>query len=290
MASASRSFPNQSYLGSVPPLGPALASLAAALAWSWAWWGLSIASGGTETVPGAVAWLVGGFGPAIVVVFTLTRQAADYRRSFRRRFLNWRIAWGWWLAAAAFATGPKLIAMSVAALGGHVASGDAMSLAALPIALAFGTLVVAIEEPLWRGVALDRFGPAVTKASLVIGVAWSAWHVPLFAVGGTFQHELGLGTLDFWVFSLGIVGLSVVMTWFVVGSGSILLAMFTHLMINLTGEFLPDDTTIRLIEMCLIWSVAAAVFVYRLRAWEASQHAAATGKIEVPLHEQALLG
>ena len=136
------------------------------------------------------------------------------------------------------------------------------------------TLVVAVEEPLWRGVALDGFGSAATKASLMIGLAWSLWHVPLFFITGTFQHDLGFASLDFFVFSIGIMGLSVILTWLVVRSGgSILLAMFTHFLINLNGEFLPDDTTIRVLEMCLILLVAAVIFL-RMRSGETAQHVA----------------
>jgi hypothetical protein len=239
------------------------------LAWSWAWWGASIALGGTETAGGGLTWLVGGFGPTIGVGFALLRGTPQYRSSFRHRLLKWNVPWIFWLAAVAFATGPKLIALAIAAVAGHSAHGDAIGLGEVPVTIVFSVIVVAIEEPLWRGVALDAFRPAVVRASLVIGFFWSLWHVPLFAVDGTFQEELGLGTLDFWVFSVGVVGLSVFLTWLVVSaSGSILLAMFTHLLINLTGQLLPDDTTIRVLEMVVILLVAGVLLSMR-RNWGA---------------------
>jgi membrane protease YdiL (CAAX protease family) len=253
-----------------------LPMLLAALVWSWAWWAGSIALGGVETLGGALVYLVGGFGPAVAVVATLWRSSSAYRSAFRRRLLMGRVPPIWWLAAVLLAVSPKLVAMAVAAAGGHVATGESISLVAVPVSLAFGIMVVAIEEPLWRGVALDAFGPAKAKASLVIGLVWSAWHMPLFAVKGTFQHELGLGTVDFFVFSIGVVGLSVLLTWLVVGSGgSILLAMVAHFLINMTGNFLPDDTTIRVLEMIVIWLVAAAL-LYRLRRREGSRARAGT--------------
>jgi hypothetical protein len=110
--------------------------------------------------------------------------------------------------------------------------------------------------------------PEEGKSSLVIGAAWSIWHAPLFLVEGTWQHGLGFGTADFWIFSFAILGLSVMLTWLVVGSGgSILLAMVAHILINMTGEGLPDDTTVRAIEMVLILIVAAGLF-YLLRRME----------------------
>jgi hypothetical protein len=242
----------------------AFLQLAVALSWSWLWWAASIAFGGVETAAGAATWLVGGLGPAVSVAITLRGSTGAYRASFRQRLLMARVSWKWWLAAAAFAVSPKLIALSIAALGGHKAHGEAVGLAALPATLVFSMIVVAIEEPLWRGVALDSFEKQFFKASLVIGLFWSAWHVPLFAVDGTFQNDLGLGTVDFWVFALGVVGLSVFLTWLVIASGgSIFLAMFTHLLINLNGQLLPDDTTVRVLETGFIWLVAAALILRR---------------------------
>jgi hypothetical protein len=246
----------------------AVAMILGAVAWSWAWWAASIVSGGTETAVGALTYLTGGFGPTVAVILTLRRSSRDYRERFRRRLFDWRVAPGWWAAALALAVFPKLIATGVAALAGHTATGESIGWMDVPFALAFGAIAVSIEEPLWRGVALDKFGAAAVKASLVIGIFWSAWHIPLFAVEGTFQEELGLGTVDFFVFLVGVVGLSVFLTWLVLGAGgSIFIAMVTHVAINMTGYLLPDDTTIRLLEMVVIWS-AAALMLWRLAARE----------------------
>jgi hypothetical protein len=68
----------------------------------------------------------------------------------------------------------------------------------------------------------------------------------------------------------------VLLTWLVVGSGgSILLAMVAHFLINMTGNFLPDDTTVRVLEMIVIWLVAA-VLLYRLQRREGPHARAGT--------------
>jgi hypothetical protein len=51
--------------------------------------------------------------------------------------------------------------------------------------------------------------------------------------------------------------------------------MVAHFLINMTGNFLPDDTTVRVLEMIVIWLVAAAL-LYRLRRWERTRPNATT--------------
>jgi membrane protease YdiL (CAAX protease family) len=249
--------------------GQAAACLLVAVAWSWAWWAVASLAGGTETALGGISWLVGGCGPTLGVLYALRGQSPEYRTDFKRRLLNWQVVPVYWALALAFAVGPKLISLGLAAIAGHSASGEAISLQDVPASLIFTLIVVWIEEPLWRGTALDSFGPERIKAALMIGLIWSIWHMPLFLVKGTFQEdELGFGTLDFAVFSAGVLGLSVFLTWIVVRTGSILIAMFTHLAINLNGMLLPDDTTIRILEMLVILIVAAGLLA-RSSGWTA---------------------
>ena len=68
------------------------------------------------------------------------------------------------------------------------------------------------EEYGWRGyllVRLQRRWNALTS-SLAVGVVWGMWHLPLFYIVGTSQHEL---RLPFFGFFVGVLGVSVLMTW-----------------------------------------------------------------------------
>ena len=68
------------------------------------------------------------------------------------------------------------------------------------------------EEAGWRGFALphlrERHGPV--KASLLLGVVWNFWHLPLWLMSG-----LSGGDLLFYIatFSVGIISLTFLMTW-----------------------------------------------------------------------------
>lgn len=76
------------------------------------------------------------------------------------------------------------------------------------------------EELGWRGFALPQLleGRSALSAGLILGVVWGVWHLPAFVIVGTPQSHLSLPA-----FMLGIVALSVLMTWVFNGTrGSVL--------------------------------------------------------------------
>ncbi len=78
--------------------------------------------------------------------------------------------------------------------------------------LLFGPLP---EELGWRGYALDRLQAKwnALASSLVLGTAWSLWHLPLFFIEDTYQNGLGLGTLPFRLFMMAMLPETILMTW-----------------------------------------------------------------------------
>ncbi len=97
------------------------------------------------------------------------------------------------------------------------------------------------EELGWRGYALDRLQRRwnALVSSLILGVLWAAWHLPLFFIKGSYQNSLGFGSLSFWAYAMTIVGLSVLFTWIYNNNArSILASILLHAVLNLSGAFL----------------------------------------------------
>jgi uncharacterized protein len=90
------------------------------------------------------------------------------------------------------------------------------------------------EELGWRGYALEplqkKWGDF--KGSILLGLIWIVWHLPLFFIAGTSQASKGFG-FSFWAWSFQVISLSVIFTWiFNKTNKSILGAILLHLCAN----------------------------------------------------------
>jgi uncharacterized protein len=155
------------------------------------------------------------------------------------RLVRWRVGWRWY---AVVILGPTAFSLTVAALyallGGSFAKaappalrGEA-PLVLVPVFLAVLFLTDGLGEELaWRGFALPRLltGHNALAASLILGVLWAAWHLPLVWTEGTPLHQQPL-----WLLFLDTTAKSVLFTWvFLHTRGSVLLATILHATTNL---------------------------------------------------------
>ncbi len=95
------------------------------------------------------------------------------------------------------------------------------------------------EEFGWRGFALDELHTtwSAFQASIVLGILWSLWHVPMFLAKGFGQNDF---RLPFGQFLITLVLVSTLITWVQNNTGgSLVPAFFFHTYINLSGEILP---------------------------------------------------
>jgi membrane protease YdiL (CAAX protease family) len=95
------------------------------------------------------------------------------------------------------------------------------------------------EEFGWRGYALPRLQARwnALVSSIILGVIWTAWHLPLWFIAGSSQQAD-----SFWLFLANLVLLSILYTWiFNNGKGSILVAVVFHAMYNTTAQMFPGS-------------------------------------------------
>jgi membrane protease YdiL (CAAX protease family) len=136
------------------------------------------------------------------------------------------------------------------------------------------------EELGWRGFALPRLQRQTNAfdASILLGLIWGLWHLPLYFVSGTGQSEmLADGTSP--AFAIGgfigwTIGLSVLFTWlFNQTGGSLIVVILFHAAVNVAA-FLPSafgsGGPTSLLNVLITWIVAIGVVVRFGRARLAS--------------------
>ena len=260
--------------------------LAVTVGGTWVFWLAAIALGVRfDSAVGLVLLLVGLAVPGVVgIVFVSLVYDERGRSDFWNRVVDpRRVGFRWLVVILLVPLGIGVLAgvadLLLGGIGpawGEGVTGFGVNPIAILPALFFATLPPILEELGWRGYALDRLqlNRSALRASLILGVVWALWHLPLFFIGGTHQHDVvGFATTSFWLFMTGTVALSVAITWVYNNTErSILGIIVLHGWVNFTAETIvaPDPLYYGL------WFVLAGLIV---AVWGAKTMTAAA---EVP--------
>ncbi len=257
--------------------------LAYAISWI-LWLPLVVSGDGSPTGFGVVLVLLGSLVPssvAIVLVGVMHGKAGV--RKLLRRLLIWRVGIGWWVAVV------LLSALGVGAVGLSVLLGGDSPDVTVAIPGAVVLLLLSIfpgsaggEEIGWRGFALPHLQAvrSALGASVVLGIAWGVWHLPLYLTGADMRP---LSLFAPWV--VLTVAVSIILTWMYNGTGgSLLIVVLFHAASNLplTVFFEPLDDEITqpfLIYVGLMVLAAAVVVATTGRATLSRTH---TKQVAVP--------
>lgn len=243
--------------------------LVGAIVWTWFCFALVIWSGKPWLeFPIAILSLLGGLGPLIVSVLLIAsgywQRDPDAWRFLRRVLNPGSLKLSWWGATL----GLVLLTVLSPALVQLLLSPGKVFWEIGPTAfLSIGFVFGALEEVGWRGYAQESLQKRVPiwLAGLIIGAFWSLWHLPLFFVEGTYQAQLGLGTLSFWTFMLGPVVASPFYAWLynVTGRTTFAVVLY-HGVSNVGRELIADPHPVFAL---LVEALLAAVVVIVSWRW-----------------------
>lgn len=216
---------------------------------SWALWtpGILHSFGMALGFPGSFAMTLGNFMPSIlgVVFIGASRSKADLKDLVKRTFAR-KPSWGWGLYTVFLMPAILGVSYLVAQMLGGMAFDSVLwpflqgrLWQIFPMILYFVVFQGPLGEEIgWRGFLLPgllrRYDPY--RASLVVGIIWSVWHLPKFIWVGSTQYALtaayGLGGA-FLGYTVYTVMLSFLMTVLFCGTGrSVIQVMVFHGMAN----------------------------------------------------------
>ena len=192
-------------------------------------------------------------------------------RQLLGKFLAYRIAVRWYLVAL-FPFPLAFVAAGLYRLAGGAAPGNM----GLSVGFWAGLIILNLlqgatgEEAGWRGFALPRLqetqGPF--KASLILGLTWNFWHLPLWLLSGYSGLDLLIYVL---AFSVSIISLTFLLTWISSKTpNSLIPIVITHFSFNAslnlvdarglgfgpTPPLLAITAGIYLVTAILVWSAS----------------------------------
>lgn len=221
---------------------------------------------------------LGVFMPGIVALaMTYRARGVGGVQQLLGRLVKIDVGARWFLFALLFMASVKLFVAIIirGTTGNWPVFGDQ------PVPLMFGAAILSTllggqagEELGWRGYALPhlsrsmRLGPA----SIMLGIIWAAWHLPLFFIlGGDTVGQ------SFPFYLLQVVALSVALGWvYMKTDRSLLITMLFHASVNNTKDIVPSAmpgvdevwtlqaSTVGWLTLAILWS-CAVWFLFDMR-------------------------
>jgi len=212
---------------------------AIAYVFSWVFWAVPLAvTRGWVTSAGVVGLktpllMLGAFGPLVAAMVLSARESKGGAWRLLKRALRWRIP-------------PVVLMVSVvlvpvmAALAVEIR--EAQGGPALALNVAPKVLIVLVpllfflggsfQEEFGWAYAIDRMQPrwGFVKGSLLLGLIWACWHIPLFFMPSQSQSHM-----PFWTFVVLTAALRVMFVWaYNSAAQSVLVTLLFHTSLNLT--------------------------------------------------------
>lgn len=218
---------------------------AIACGWAWSFW---LSSTGTRAQPLVAGLLgaIGTFGPSVAAVVLAGWQSG--RQGIRALLIQgwrWRLGRWYWVVLG---LSPLILLLALTlyhAMGGAVSHPFRVNHFRVNhwmlVPVSFGLNLVLGgplgEESGWRGFLLPllqmRFN--AVWASVIVGIVWAFWHLPLFLIPGQLQQQLPFG-----LFLLNTAALSILFTWiFNQTGGSVWSAILLHTSVNYWSGVMP---------------------------------------------------
>jgi membrane protease YdiL (CAAX protease family) len=228
-------------------------------------WGLGAILNGNGLLAPNASFIL-GVPIAALFVIALSEGRAGLK-DLGRRIIRWRVAPRWY--AVVFIL-PVVVIVAVLALlplfGGSPLDWakqppltSVVFMLALFMVFPFATPIA--EEIGWRGLALPRLleGRSALTASLMLGVIWAVWHLPVVLSAPLVRVPLP--------FMLAVIPLSVLTTWiFVNTKGSLFVAILLHAWFNAVLPYgfamvAPSDAALTWWLLAAVQGVAAIIVV-----------------------------
>ena len=220
---------------------------------------------------GIILMLIGLIAPAVIsTIFVLASDSEALKQDLKNKVFGfYKVKWQNVMLAiivfAAIIVASILLSLLFGQSIEQFALTEDFSFTGVGIAGAFITILVAsiIEEVGWKGYCEDSIGDYMNWfwESMIFGVLWSLWHLPLLLIPGTYQAGLMVNPLYVVNFFISGVPMGFIITWvYLVSDRSILACMVFHLFVNFMQEKIDMTPETKCVET-IVATIATIVIV-----------------------------
>lgn len=217
---------------------------------------------------------LGGLVAPLGVAWALVRQDPVLRADVLHRLVNVREVPAWaWAVAVFLLPGALLLGTALSLPLGYspdqflLRGGVSFTAGLIPAWLTL-TLAPVVEELAWHSYGTDALASrwTVWRTSLVFGLIWFFWHVPLGTIHGYYQAEVvETGLLASINFGVSVFPFIILMNWVYYRSGrNIPLTIVFHLVANVGNELFLTHPDTKVIQTGILLLVCVVV-VWRER-------------------------
>jgi len=184
--------------------------------------------------------IIGAFGPLVSSVW-LTYKSGGWKaaKTFLKRGLKIKeVPVFVWLAMFLIPIIAILITVFIVRLTHSEGNLDYIGLLIFPFYIILMYMGGPIQEEYgWRGYALDRMQKRwnALTSSLILGIIWASWHIPLFFIHGAPQQNMTMG-----LFYVSVVSTSILMTWLYNNSNANVFVALTYHSIGNSIKIIVD--------------------------------------------------
>lgn len=227
----------------------------------------------TSEDTGAVLMLIGLIAPAAVsTVFVFVSGSDELKQDLKNKIVGfYKVKWmnvlGAILVFALIIVGSILLSLLFGQSLSQFSLTEDFSFTGVGIGTALVTILLAsiIEEVGWKGYCEDSIGQYMNWfwESLLFGILWSLWHLPLIFIEGTYQAGLMVNPLYVINFFVSGIPLGYIITWvYLVSDRSILACMLFHLFVNFMQEKIAMTPETKCVETIVV-VIATVIIVMR---------------------------
>ena len=212
--------------------------------WSWLNWGIALFYLKSGVVQDSVTYFItffflGTYGPTLAAIITTVYfEGSIGLRALLGKLLLWRSSPKVYLAIFALPAFFMFLGIFIFHLFvGPVGDINTNKIALIPSIIGYSILAGPMGEELgWRGFLLPKLLEKLStvKASILIGLIWCTWHIPLFfGPTGALISNGDITFLNVSIYLLATICLSYLFTYIsAITNASVLIAILTHLSVN----------------------------------------------------------